>query len=355
MLKHAVAAICAAWVLPAAAQELAPADIRVEVVTADRQPLSMDVQLSGQIEAVDTLELGFHQGGRVSQVLVEQGDQVKPGQPLARLDAVQQDQALNVAEAGLAAARAGVEQARQARDRAAALLERGVGTRAAADQAEQALSQAEGALERAEAAVEQTGRALEDAVLRAPAEAVVTTRSVAPGQVVGAAQPVLTLAETNGLEAVFLAPDDPLLREIQGREIRLMTLDIDRPDMTAVVTEVSPLVDPETGTVTIRARVRMDQAIAGLLGASVRGHLQVALDDGVVIPWNALMRKGDGAAVWTVGPDLRVSLTPIVIAAFVDGAIYVAEGLSDGQQVVGEGAQLLYPGRRVQPVQEDRP
>ena len=94
--------------LPAAEQ-----DLLVTTVTARSEPLALDMQLSGQIEAVDTLELGFRQGGRVTEVLVAEGDRVAAGQPLARLNAVQQDQALNAADAGLAAARAGVEQARR--------------------------------------------------------------------------------------------------------------------------------------------------------------------------------------------------------------------------------------------------
>lgn len=336
--------------LPAHAQT-APPDIRVTIVTARMQPLDLDMQLTGQLEAIDTLELGFRQGGRVTALLVAEGDRVTQGQPLARLNAVQQDQALNVAEAGLSAARAGVEQARQARDRAAALLARGVGTRAAADQAEQALSQAQGALERAETATDQARRALDDTVLRAPADAVVTAKTLAPGQVVAAAQPVLTLAALSGLEAVFQAPDDPVLRDILGRQVRLETLDIDRPDMTATVSEVAPLVDPRTGTVAVRARIDMAQDGTALLGASVRGHLDVALEEGVVVPWTALMRSGDDPAVWIVGDDGRVALAPVTISHFGEGTIYVSDGLADGQQVVGDGSQLLYPGRRVQPAE----
>ncbi|QBX33496.1 efflux RND transporter periplasmic adaptor subunit [Paracoccus liaowanqingii] len=350
MFKLSSAGLCLAVLsalAPGARAQDIP-DLRVQIVIARTEPLALDVQLSGQIEAVDTLDLGFRQGGRVTEVLVAEGDRVAAGQALARLNAVQQDQALNVAEAGLAAARAGAEQARQARDRADALLTRGVGTRAAADQAEQALSQAVGAQERAETAVEQARRALDDAVLRAPAEAVVTAKSVTPGQVVAAAQPVIELAALSGLEAVFQAADDPALREIPGRRIRLETLDIDRPDMTGTVTEVSPLVDPETGTVTVRARIETQAQATGLLGASVRGHLQVARDDGVVVPWTALMRQGHGSAVWTVDAEDRVALTPVRIAHFGDGTIYVAEGLAEGQRVVGDGSQLLYPGRRVQ-------
>lgn len=337
---------------PAFAQDDADQAIRVRLYTVETTQLATDMQLSGEIKAVDALQLGFRQGGRVTEVLVEEGDRVASGQPLARLASVQQDQALNVAEAGLSSARAGHEQARQASERAAALLSRGVGTRAAADQAEQALSQAEGVLERSVSAVDQARRAVQDAVLRAPQDAVVTSKSVAPGQVVAAAQPVLNLAALTGLEAVFRVADDPMLRDILGTRIRLETLDIQRPTMFGDVTEVSPLVDPETGTVTVRARVQTAQKGTSLLGASVRGYLDVALAQGAAVPWTALVRQGDQPAVWTVGQDDRVTLTPITVSHYGDQSIFVSDGLKDGQRVVGDGSQLLYPGRQVQAAQE---
>ncbi|MBM3604759.1 MAG: efflux RND transporter periplasmic adaptor subunit [Alphaproteobacteria bacterium] len=339
-------------IAPANAQGTASDDLRVGIVTAQTQPLAIDLQLSGSIEAIDTLDLGFRQGGRVTEVLVDEGSRVVADQPLARVNSVQQDQALNVAEAGLLAARAAEGQARQASERAAALLQRGAGTRASADQAEQALSQAQGVLERAEAAVEQARRAVADTVLRAPEAAVVTAKMLAPGQVVAAAQPVMTLATLNGLEAVFQVADDPLLRDLTGREVQLETLDVRRPIMSGTVTEVAPLVDPATGTVTVRARIAGLQHGTALLGASVRGHLRLEPSQGVVVPWTALMRQGDSSAVWTVDEDGTVALTPVTIGHFGDGQIFVSDGLQDGQRVVGEGSQLLYPGRRVQAAQE---
>jgi len=334
--------------VPAVAQDDADQAIRVNLVTVETTKLTTDMELSGEIAAIDAVQLGFRQGGRVTEVLVEEGDRVVSGQPLARLASVQQDQALNVAEAGLLSARAGQEQASQASERAAALLARGVGTRAAADQAEQALSQAQGILERSVSAVDQARRAVQDAVLRAPQDAVVTSKSVAPGQVVAAAQPVLDLAALTGLEAVFQVADDPMLREALGTKVRLETLDIQRPTMFGVVTEVSPLVDPTTGTVTVRAKVQTAQTGTSLLGASVRGYLDVVPADGVEIPWTALMRDGAEPAVWTVGKDNRVTLTPVTVSHYGDKSIFLSDGLTDGQLVVGEGSQLLYPGRQVQ-------
>ncbi|SIS75992.1 efflux RND transporter periplasmic adaptor subunit [Paracoccus saliphilus] len=328
-----------------------PGDLRVEFVTAEEKPLLLNLRLSGTLEAKDSVDLGFRQSGRVTEVLIEEGDRVGKGDPLARLDSVQQEQGLKVAEASLASARATQEQARQASERAAAMLERGVGTRAARDQAVQALSEAQGAVERAESGVEQARRALDDTVLRAPEASVVTGRDMSPGQIVGAAQPVVSLASLEGLEAVFRSPDHPLLDDAMGAEVRLAPIDIDAPEMTGVVTEIAPLVDPATGTVTLRASIEGNPEGIDLLGAAVRGHLRVRSDSGIVIPWTALTRQGETAAVWTLGDENRVSLTPVEISHFSDGEVYLSGGIEPGQVVIGAGSQLLYPGRVVEPAE----
>lgn len=325
------------------------ADLRVEYVEAREAPLQMDLPLTGTIEAADSIDLGFRQSGRVIEVLVEEGDHVETGQALARLDSVQQDQALNVAQANLAAAEATLEQTRQASDRAAAMLDRGVGTRAARDAALQLLSGARGALRRAESSVDQARRAVDETVLRAPRPVVVTNREIAPGQIVGAAQPAFSLSTLDGLEAVFQAADHPLLRNAIGLKVALTTIDIDRPAMTGTVSEIAPLVDPRTGTVTVRVRMnRVDDSVS-LLGAAVRGNLLVSTETGVVLPWTAVMRQGDATAMWVVGRDDRVELVPVRISRFADGAVFVSDGIVPGQVVVGAGSQLLYPGRKVQP------
>ncbi|WP_230312403.1 efflux RND transporter periplasmic adaptor subunit [Paracoccus lichenicola] len=321
--------------------------MRVELVAARERAVRLDLQLSGSIAATDSVEMSFRQAGRVTGVLVDEGDRVRQGQELARLDSVQQDQALRVAEAGLAAARAGLAQARQAADRAEALLARGVGTRAARDEALQALSEAQGATERAESTLDQARRAVGDTILRAPTDAVVTARDMAPGQIVGAAQAVLTIATLEGLEAVFDAPDHPGLDSALGAPVRLETIDIDRPPMRGTVTEISPLVDPATGTVTLRVGIDDGDGDTALLGAAVRGHVDIAANAGIAVPWTALMRDGDRPAVWRLDGENRVSLVPVTIGHFANDVVYLSGGIRAGDVVVGAGSQLLYPGRQV--------
>src|SRR5690606_20162344 len=125
----------------------------------------------------------------------------------ARMDSVQQEQALRAAEAGLQTAAADHRQAAENLDRQETLLERGATTRIARDGAEDSLRIAEGALAEAQATLDRARKALDDTVLTAREDATVTRRLAEPGQIVGAAQPVLELALDAGIDAVFDVPE----------------------------------------------------------------------------------------------------------------------------------------------------
>ena len=278
---------------------------------------------------------------------MREGDRVTAGQPLASIDPLQHEQAVRVAEAAVASAEAAEAQARQAQTRAEEMLKRGVGTRAALDAASQTHSSATRALAQAHTALDQAGRALEDTVMRAPADAIVTARRAEPGQIVGAAQAVIALASATGREAVFQTPDTPLLRHAIGTPVTLTGVDFPEMTMTGHVTEIAPLVDPATGSVTVRAGIDDAPASIGLLGAAVRGLVHFPAGSGIAVPWTALTASRGSAAVWIVSEDGRVSLAAVRIERFTDGTVILAGGVEPGQIVVGAGSQLLYPGRRV--------
>ena len=170
-------------------------------------------------------------------------------------------------------------------------------------------------------------------------------RRADPGQIVGAAQPVLQLAALTTMEAQFQTPDTPLLAKAMGAPVTIRPLD--QPGMLdGHVTDIAPLVNPETGSVTIKAGI--DGGLdPSLLGAAVEGRLSMLLGTGIKVPWTALTSSGGSAAVWLVGADDRVSIAPITILRFQTDAVIVGAGLAPGQTVVGRGSQLLFPGRRV--------
>ncbi|WP_323033896.1 efflux RND transporter periplasmic adaptor subunit [Paracoccus sp. (in: a-proteobacteria)] len=321
--------------------------LRVEFVQVEMTELAFDVALTGTIHAKDSVDIGFRLGGRVTEVLVREGDRVTQGQALARTDPLQQEQALHVAQAGVASSEAAEAQASQALQRADSMFKRGVGTRAALDAASQALSAASGGLAQARTSLDQAQRALEDTVIRAPNDAIVTARKAEPGQIVGAAQAVISLASATGREAVFQTPDTPLLRDATGAPVTLTGIDFPDLHMSAQVSEIAPLVDPATGSVTVRAEIDNAPPGADLLGAAVRGSVHFTAGSGIAVPWTALTSIDTKPAVWLVGDDNRVSLAPVQIERFTNGTVILSAGLQPGQTVVGAGSQMLYPGRQV--------
>ncbi|KGJ03339.1 RND transporter [Paracoccus halophilus] len=325
----------------------AEAALHVELVEVVSTPLTLDVALTGTINAMDSVEIGFRLGGRVSDVLVQEGDTVAKGQILARTDSLQQEQALRVAQASVASATAAWEEANQARLRAQAMLERGVGTRASLDAANQGFSATAGRLTQARTALGRAERALIDTVIRAPSDAIVTLRMAEPGQIVGAAQSVLELASITGREAVFRTPDTPLLRDAIGAYVTLSGIDLPDLKMTAHVSEIAPIVDPGTGSVSVRATIDNPPTNISLLGTAVRGAIHYPAGMGIAVPWTALTTVGNSPAVWIVSDDNRVTIAPVTIERFDKEKVILGRGLSPGQIVVGKGSHLLYPGRTV--------
>lgn len=308
--------------------------------------------LVGELVARDSLIASFPMGGRIASVTVREGDAVAKGAVLATMESVQQQQALRAAEAGVATARADFRQAQADLDRQSTLLDRGATTRIARDTAEDALTIADGTLAQAQAELDQAQKAMHDTQLLAPDAGSVTDRMVEPGQVVGAAQPVLELALGGGLDALFDVPEALLTGDQPDTTIRLALLSAPDAPFTGIVREVSPLVDPTTGTVEVTISVNTAPPGA-TYGDVVRGTAQRPVAEHIVLPYSAMSATRDGPAVWVVDPVLRtVSLRQIRIDRFETRRILVRGGLvrgglDDGTLVVTDGAQLMYPGRNI--------
>lgn len=333
--------ICLA--LPAMAEP----PLTVEIVTARATTDVRHFSLTGEIQARDTLTVSFPTGGRVADVLVQEGDKVSAGAVLARMESVQQQQALRAAEAGLSTAQADFRQASEDLDRQVALLERGATTRIERDSAEDAKRIADGVLAQARADLDRAKKALADTVLTAPQDATVTDRLAEPGQVVGAAQPVLDLALGAALDAVFDVPEALLTAKRPSPQVTLTLLDHPQDEFYGVVREVSPLINPQSGTVSVTVSVVSPPPAVSYRDA-VRGSVTRDATSRVSLPYTAMTATKDGPAVWVVDPEtMAVSIRPVQIDRFETGKIVLASGVADGTLVVTQGAQLLFPGRVV--------
>lgn len=348
LVRSAAVALLVLMLAACQDEKAAPAEGRpVRVVKVEAGKLANDIRLSGEIQAEKNVGLAFRIGGRVVERSVNVGDNVKAGQPIARLDPTLEQNALTAAKAALEAARGEVGTARSTFARQEQLMAQGFTTRPRFDQALKAQEAAQAQLENAEAQVELAQDRLGFTELRAGVAGVVTARNIEPGEVVQPGQVVVQLAREDGRDAVFNVP--ARLLETQAGDSTIQIVLADAPTVTALgrVREVAPQADPVTRTFQVRVGLQ-DPPEAMRLGSTVVGTLELSSDAIVSIPASALTQQGLSPAVWIVDPaKSTVSLRNVDVLRFDPGRVIISQGLEPGEIIVSGGIQALHPGQRV--------
>jgi RND family efflux transporter MFP subunit len=322
-----------------------PTMVQVETVTlTDYAPA---VGLTGEVRARVESDLSFRLAGRISERLVNVGDHVTADQVLARLDPQQQQPTLTAAEAAVQAAEAVVRQNTSTYERQKALLAQGFTTKREHDQAQEAFRTAQASLDSARAQLGTARDQLSDTVLRAGVPGVITARKAEVGQVVQVAQTVFSIAQDGPRDTVFNVYETIFTRELSNPAIALALVSDSAVKAQGIVREISPTVDPSSGTVRVKVGIKHPPA-AMTLGAAVVGEGRFQPRKLVTVPWSALSSGNGHPAVWIVDPGTRmVSLKPITIEGYETGKIVVREGLRPGETVVTGGAQFLRPDQVV--------
>src|SRR5215831_16149777 len=184
----------------------------VLVATAHYEGETPERSFVGTIRPRIEADMGFRVPGKVAKRLVEVGQTVEVGQPLATLDEVDLKLQSEQAVAEFNAATGVVAQAVAAENRAKELRAKGWTTDAALDSAKAAADEARARLNRAERSVDLTKNSLSYATLAADHRGVVTATLVEPGQVVAAGQTAIRVARLAEKEAVVAIPETLLPR-----------------------------------------------------------------------------------------------------------------------------------------------
>ncbi|MHC5233134.1 efflux RND transporter periplasmic adaptor subunit [Brucella sp. LJL56] len=321
----------------------------VKVVASDYQP---KLTLSGAIAARSLVNVSFRLNGQVVQRLVEIGQHVEKGQPLASIDNVEQQANLRVAQATKDAAQAQLVQAQANFARQKALLAQGFTTRSTYDQANQNLQTTQSALAGAESQLNDARDQLSYTQLQAPVSGVITARNVEAGQVVQAAQTAFSIAEDGPRDAVFDVQETLVNHAKIGMGVTIALLSDASINAEGKIREISPVVDAQTGTVRVKVGIAQTPPQMAL-GATVTGTVHMDTVKVVVLPWSAMTSDAGRTAVWRLSKDSKVAtLVPIKVLAFAKGRLLVEGGLQEGELIVTKGAQMLRSGEPAEVVQE---
>lgn len=361
------AADAAAAVAPAT--PLPPA---VTVVRASTRAFRDQLFVSGSLVARDEALVGPQIDGlRITEVLAEDGDTVKKGQVLARLDRSQLDALLAASDAALARADASIAQARNqitqfdaANTQAAAELDRarqmqaGVLSQSSFDQrlAASRTGEAQLAAARSGLAVAVADKASQQAQrrelevriarteVRAPVDGLVSRRTARLGALaMNGADPLFRIIAAGEIDLDAEAPDDVLARVRTGMTATIALQGVD-DKVEGAVRLISAEVDKATRLG--RVRIALPQGAPARIGSFASATVAIATRQGIGIPATAVTSRNGRSAVEVV-TDGRVAVRQVEIGLVDRGTLEVTSGLAAGETVVARAAAFLREGDAV--------
>lgn len=332
-----------------------PATLLVPVAAvAPAEGYAVRREFAGRVEAARESGVGFEIGGRLAEVLVDEGDAVAVGDALARLDTERLEALEAEAAAALGQARASLDLAGKTLERVAGALEfRGV-SRQEYDEAVRAEKSARSAAEAARARLESVRVDLAKSVLRAPYDATVTGRLADEGQVLAPGEVLLRLQE-RARPRVRIGVAADMLPAVRARdEHRLL---VDGREVPARILAVLPVRDAATRTVDVILE------LSGVETALPGDIARLALERAVATPgfWVPLGALAEGErGTWTHyvavpldGPEAAGDATHVIEARTVEvlheeaERAYVRGAINADDRIVVDGLHRVVPGQAV--------
>jgi len=306
--------------------------------TGTAGPVTSWIVASGNLEAVELVEVLAKVPGQVETLLVEEGTLVKQGDVLLELDPN---------EYRLAAARAEAELNKKKADMARYERMLGEGVLAQVD-----YDQAVYDVRQSELAHEQALLDLAEATVRAPISGVISRREVHRGARVTANQALFTIVNPDRLWVHVRVPeaDLPGLEPGQRAEV---TSDVLSPGtFEAHVDRIAPVVDPRSGTAKVTVRMSSAENLRPGMFVNVR-ITTASRDDALLIPKRAVVYAGDSTAVYRIDADgngFSAVQVPVRLGSGDSEFVEVLAGLEPGDRVVVLGQDTLRTGMPVKVV-----
>ena len=330
-----------------------PVAIPVAVAAAVQQSIPVRLQAIGNVEAFSTVALKARVDGQIVAVNFTEGQEVKKGDVLFRIDPRPYQAALRQAEANALRDAAARDQARSQERRYQELLDKNFVSKEAYAQIATNTQVAEANAKASQAALENAQLSLAYCTIASPIDGYTGKVLLQVGNLVKA-NDVVSLVVINQVKPVYVSfavPEQQLPTVRKYLALGALAVQaVGGGDAVLAQGElifVDNAVDPSTGT--IRMRAQFDNRDASLwpgqfVNVSVKLYDQT---DAILIPARAVQTGPAGPYVYVVKDDMTAELRKITVERG-EGERAVIKGLAGGERVVTRGALRLAPGARVE-------
>jgi len=307
----------------------------VEVAAAIRDTVVDAIAATGQIEAVQSVDLRPEVDGRIVDILVREGQEVGVGTGLFKVDDAELKAQVARAEADRDVAQRNLERTKQ------------LMAQNASSQAD--LERADAGYRAAQASYDLLKTRLDRTVVRAPFAGVVGRRLVSIGTYVNSQTPLISLQSVNPQHAAFQVPERYADQLRRGQLVSFQVAALPGRNFSGEVVFVDPVVELPGRTILIKARVPNPehQLQAGMF---IEARLATNIrPNAVVLPEDAILPVQGSTFVWVV-KDGKADRRQVTLGVRTAGwAEILGGGIEAGDQVVVGGAERLFPNAPVMP------
>jgi multidrug efflux system membrane fusion protein len=327
------------------------------VLIADAKTTDVPVYIDGvgSVRALNSVTVRPQVSGKIVEVDFEEGQDIKKGDVIVRIDDAVYKAALDQAIGKKAQDQALLQNAQLDLDRYQRLVQSSSGTQQQADTARSQVAQYHAALQSDQAAIESAQATLAYTTIKAPIDGRTGIRNVDIGNIVSSSDTtgIVTLSQIKPISVVFSVPQQQLARVNAASAGGTLTVEAISGDGQTVIDNgtlavVDNQVDPTTGTVKLKANFANDK-LALWPGAFVNARLLVETLKGVtVIPTAAVQRGPNGTFVYLVHPDQTVAMKTVKVGLQDDVQAVISQGVAAGDKVVTTGFARLQDGAKVE-------
>lgn len=353
LLRHRSASEAAKAQATAASARDRAVPVSVEPVVARDVPVYLDGL--GNVNPLNTVTVKPRIDGQLLRFNFQEGQIVQAGQEIALIDPAPSEAQLAQAVANKFKDQATLQNARHDLQRFADLYKAGVIPEQQYNTQQSQVGVSEGTVKADDAQIQQARLNVEYCHIKSPLTGRVGIRSVDPGNMVHASDTngLVTITQMQPIAALFTLPEDQLQAVTQhvkpgGFPVEAWSRDSTTKLATGRLLTIDNQIDPNTGT--FRAKAVFDNRDGALFpNQFVNARLQVDVrKHALTVPTAAVQHGSQGTYVYVVKPDKSVEMRTVQVAMAEGTTSVLASGVSEGDQVVVEGADKLQPKSKVE-------
>ena len=327
------------------------------VIQLSRQSATLDQDYASNLEAVQNVEVRARVAGYLDKILVDEGQAVRKGQLLFRLNPAEYQVGVDRAKASLESATAQSRSASIEMDRVKLLVDKNIISGSELKLAKSKIEVAKGAIDQAKAALSNARRMVSLTDIRSPFDGVINRIPFKQGSLIEEGSLLTSITDIRQIYAYFNVSEKEYLAFIKkrlnpektmAREVELLLADDTVYPYKGKIETTETIFEGNSGTIAFRARFPNPNRLLRH-GATGKVRLSTDVTNAILVPQKSVFDVQDKSFVYIVDAKNKVTTRNFVPQSRVDQFYIVQSGLRAGDRIVYEGVQGIKDGMTIVP------